>query len=74
MIKIRTSLFGIRYFMRHWFFTSATIVISTMTLSIFLGFVGFYMAAKSSLKALIFKIYPEQSKKRTTILKKKKLM
>jgi hypothetical protein len=56
---MKTSLFGVRYLMRHWFFTTAILIIGSLTISIFLGFFLFYLALKSSIKSILFKLYPE---------------
>lgn len=58
VLKIRTSLFGFRYLMRHWFFTTAFVAISFMTSAIFLTCLSFFIVIKSNIKGLLYKLYP----------------
>ena len=57
-LNLRTSLFGIRYLMRHWFFTTAIFLISFSTLSMTFTYLTFYFTVKSSLKSILLKLYP----------------
>lgn len=75
VIRMRSSLFGIRYLMRHWFFTTAIVAVSCMTSSLFFSFVAFYFMIKSSLKAILLSIYPEAkslNQRQSSIIKAKK--
>jgi hypothetical protein len=60
VVKLRTSLFGIRYFMRNWFFTSALVAITISTISLSVFFIGFYFALRTALKLLFTKLYPNK--------------
>lgn len=57
-LKVRTSLFGIRYLMRHWFLTTAISIISISSLTITISFLMFYFAVKGTLKTILLKLYP----------------
>ncbi len=57
-LHVRTSLFGLRYLMRHWFFTTAIVLISFSTLSMTFTFLAFYFTVKSTLKSILLKLYP----------------
>jgi len=52
MVKVRTTLFGIRYFMRHWFFTTALVAISMGSTSLTVVFIGFYFILRTTMKTL----------------------
>lgn len=73
VLKLRTSLFGVRYLMRHWFFTTAlvTISIASVTLSVF--FIGFYFILRSTLRTIFMKLHPEANKLNKKLLGNKKL-
>lgn len=58
-LKIRSSLFGVRYLMRQWFYATALIVISILTVSTFLSFISFYLIIKSGIKGILLRLYPE---------------
>jgi Putative adipose-regulatory protein (Seipin) len=70
VIRMRTSLFGFRYLMRNWFLTTATIVISSLSVSILVGLVSFYLIVKSSLRSILLKLYPEAKTLKPIIIKK----
>ena len=48
--------------MRHWFVTSAVVAISTLTVSLTISFILFYLILRSTLRALFVRIYPEAKK------------
>ena len=45
--------------MRNWFFTTAYIVIASLSTSLFISIIMFYLLVKSSIKAILLKFYPE---------------
>jgi Putative adipose-regulatory protein (Seipin) len=45
-LRVKTQLYGLRYVMREWFFTTALLVISTTGFMIFLGVLAFITVAK----------------------------
>lgn len=58
-IKVRTSLFGIRYLMRQWFYTTAFVIIASLTTMIFISMVAFYFAVQGTIKKFLYWVYPE---------------
>ncbi len=62
VLKTSTALFGVRYLMRNWFFTTALVTISAATFSISIFFIGFYLILRSTLKAIFMRLYPEGKK------------
>ena len=45
-LQVYTSLHGLRYMMRHWFFTTAFLTISSLGFAFFLGALAFYSVAQ----------------------------
>ncbi len=74
-IIVKSSLFGIRYFMRNWFLTTALVFISTFSSMIFLSFVAFFVVLKKSIRVFLFKLTPsgKSSKSKTNKRFDKKL-
>ena len=58
VLRVRSSLFGLRYLMRQWFFTTALVTISSITLTCFLGFLAFFVVIRHNLKRLAVRISP----------------
>jgi hypothetical protein len=59
VVKVSTSLFGIRYYMRHWFLTCAFAFIACMSTTMFFSMLTFYFIIKGSIKAVLLRFYPE---------------
>ncbi len=73
VLKLRTSLFGVRYLMRHWFFTTALVTISIASIILSVFFIGFYFVLRSTLRIIFIKLYPEAKKLDRRLLANKKL-
>lgn len=58
LLKIRPALFGLRYYMRHWFFTSAFIFTSIFTFISFIFQLAFFFVIKQKLKKVLLMLYP----------------
>ena len=58
-LHVRSSLFGIRYFMRSWFFTTAFTLICSTAFTFFLTFLAFFTVVKSNIRIILLKLYPE---------------
>ncbi|CDW85270.1 UNKNOWN [Stylonychia lemnae] len=75
VLRITPALFGIRYLMGSWFFTSSFIFITIFTSIIFVTFIAFYLVARTQIKHLLFNMYPQAKKsksKKNQFLQKKK--
>ena len=57
-ITVSSTLFGIRYLMRHWFLTVASIAIAFMSISMFLFFAISYLIVRQAMKATLLRLYP----------------
>ena len=57
-IRIKTILYGTRYLMRNWFFTTAFLVVSITGFMIFLCTLAFITAAREHLRPVLFSLYP----------------
>jgi hypothetical protein len=73
VLKSRTTLFGVRYLMRHWFFTTALVAISISTITLSIIFIGFYFILRSTIRTIFMKLYPEAKKLNKQSLGNKKL-
>ena len=62
-ITVTTSLFGIRYLMRHWFVTTAFIVITSLSASLFSGMLFSFFMVKGIVKVMLLRLYPHPYKK-----------
>ena len=58
VLKIRPSLFGIRYLMRRWFFTTALIFVSIFSTFVFFTFVAFFLVVRRKVREILIKLYP----------------
>lgn len=56
MLNIKTSLFGIRYYMREWFFSFALLTIGIMSTILFLSTMVFYLIVKESIKNFLINL------------------
>lgn len=63
VLRVRTSLFGFRYMMRHWFFTTAFLSTTTIAAIIFMTWFSFFLVVKSNIKALLHRLYPQVARK-----------
>jgi hypothetical protein len=71
MLKVKTSLFGIRYFMREWFFSVAIVIISAITTILFLGAMVFFMLAREYFKAFLINSFSKTTSSRSKYEQKK---
>ena len=62
-ITVTTSLFGIRYLMRHWFVATALAVIMSLSLSLFAGTLFSFFMVKGIVKVMLLRLYPQPKKK-----------
>ena len=66
-LRVKSALFGLRYLMRHWFFTTAFVIISSIAMSMFLTMVVFLVVLKQNLKYVLIKMYPQKFKPTSSI-------
>lgn len=69
---IKSSLFGIRYLMRNWFFVTALAMISMLTSFYVVSFIVFFLTLKSNIRRFLFKLKVDHKQKRKNKMKLKK--